>query len=123
MTIYAIMYLPTGEFYRRHCDPSVSTTFAEETWVEGFDDAIIFSDAKLTALELRRLLKNPNDLPFSVDGKNPDPDDFVVASVAGDFDAFVREILREERLDNRADALVRSLNEYGEGIRDLYERR
>jgi hypothetical protein len=82
-------------------------------WVSDFYEATIFSSARNAAERLQEVFD-----PFH---------DLVVVAVDGSYEEHLdeqrRHVVRVWRTERCADALVRSLNEYGEGLRDLYERR
>lgn len=108
MTAYAI-YDPTTDAFCLCANHPLE----EPLWVLSFHEATIFSSARNAAKRLQEVFD-----PFH---------NLVVASVDGSYeehlDAQRRHVFNLWRTERCADDLVRSFNEYGEGIRDLYERR
>lgn len=108
MTAYAIYDVAAGVFCLCANHPH-----EEPLWVLSFYEATIFASAHDAADRLQEVFD-----PFY---------DLIVVAVDGSYkdhlDEQRRYVVKLWRVERCADDLIRALNEYGEGIRDLYERR
>jgi hypothetical protein len=104
MTIYAILDLSSGEYYRDG---------DEALWVEDFREATVFSSASRATRRMREFFD-----PFQ---------ELVVACAQGRYNDHLAEArqlaLRRWRMELRVDALLEAFNEYGQGVLEMHRPR